>query len=400
MLFRSGIKEVSDYDASFFRFRRVERMLMRISARASWEKQTNTKAPRNMSARALAQSRGHLPAAPERAATVIPRVPSVRAAAVLASTHIAASEAGPSSGRSQALYLRSGSPIRTTAEPIVRPPPYIRPRVSAYCSHEYNPSVKLSKKEQAAQDRCTPLSDSDSDAESFYTDEEDTPTSSQSTVSASAQKPVLRTLPRRRFSSTLSTPPPPNSEPFKVRTTPFSRPGDLSQSPNILISHDYPCTPIWTSADDEKLRTAVYDPESPTKLLQKLEQGTMVELSKKALLPHADGDSEGPWLNAGVSYSKRSREEEEDDEELRRIWSPCKRAKTDATSPFELEFGDEDGLKLGDFAKGAMERFDLGIKPAGPLLESPFADAEGLYGSWVSDTFTPSSFELSSPGTD
>lgn len=396
-----GIKEVSDYDTYFFEFRRVGLALMRLSARSSWEKQTNTKAPRNMSAKTLAQSRGHLPAAPERSANVIPRAPSVRAAAAIASTHIAASEAGPSSGRPQALFLRSSSPTRAAAEPIVRPPPYIHPRVSAHCSREYNPTVKLSKKEQAAQDRCTPLSDSDSDAESFYTDEEDTPTSSQSTVSASVQEPVLCTLPRRRFSSTPSTPPPPNSEPFKVRTTPFSRPGDLSHSPNILISHDYPCTPIWTAADDEKLRTAEYDPDSPTKLLQKLEQSTMVRLSigKKALLPHADGDSEGPWLNAGASYSKRSREEEEDDE-LRRIWSPCKRAKTDTTSPFELGFGDEDGLKLGDFAKGAMEKYDLDIKPAISLLESPFADGEGLYGSWVSATFTPSPFDLSSPGTD
>lgn len=396
-----GIKEVSDYDTCFFKFRCMRPALMRISARASWEKQTNTKAPRNMSAKTLAQSRGHLPAAAERSANVIPRAPSVRAAAAIATTHIAASEAGPSSGRSHAVYLRSGSPIRVAAEPVVRPPPYI-PRVSVYCSHEYNPRVKLSKKEQAAQDRCTPLSDSDSDAESFYTDEEDTPDSSQSTVSASVQEPVLCTLPRHRFSSTPSTPPPPNSEPFKVRTTPFSRPGDLSHSPNILIPHDYPCTPIWTSADDEKLRTAEYDPDSPTKLLQKLEQSTMADLSigKKALLTRADGDSEGPWLNAGVSYSKRSREEEEDDEELRRIWSPCKRAKTDTTSPFDLGFGDEDGLALGDFAKGAIEKFDLDIKPAAPLLESPFADDEGLYGAWISDTFTPSSFGLPSPGTD
>jgi len=381
--------------------------LIRSSARASWEKQTNTKAPRNMSAKTLAQSRGHLPAAPDRPSNVTARAPSVRAAAALASTHITASEAGPSSGRSQALFLRSGSPIRVTTEPIVRPPSYIRPGLSAYCSREYNPNVKLSKKEQAAQDRCTSLSDSDSDVESLYTDEEDMPVSSQSTVSVSAQadhKPVLRTPPRRRFSSTPCTPPPPDAEPFKVRTTPFSRPGDLSHSPNILIPYDYPCTPIWTSADDEKLRTAEYDPNSPTKLLQKLEQSTMAHLpiGKKALRPHvcAEEDSEGPWLHAGASYYKRSREEEEDDEELRRIWSPCKRAKTDGASPFDLEFGDEDGLKLGDFARGAIERFDLEIKPAGPLLESPFAEDEGLCGSWMSDAFTPSSFDLSSPGTD
>lgn len=381
--------------------------LMGISARASWEKQTNTKAPRNMSAKTLAQSRGHLPAAPERSSNMAPRGPSVRAAAALASTHIAASEAGPSSGRSHALYLRSGSPIRVTAEPIVRPPAYIRPRLSAYFSREYNPQVKLSKKEQAAQDRCTSLSDSDSDVESLYTSEDDVPSSSQSTVSVSAQaehKPVLRSLPRHRFSSTPCTPPPPDAEPFKVRTTPFSRPGDLSHSPNIFIPYNYPCTPIWTEADDEKLRTAEYDPDSPTNLLQKLEQSTVTHLpiGKKALRPYvcADGDSEGPWLHAGASYYKRSREEEEDDEELRRIWSPCKRAKTDAASPFDLEFGEEDGLKLGDFAIGAMERFDLGIKPAGPLLESPFAEDEGLCGSWVNDAFTPSSFGLSSPGTD
>jgi hypothetical protein len=381
--------------------------LMGISARASWEKQTNTKAPRNMSAKTLAQSRGHLPAAPERASNVTPRAPSIRAAAALASTHIAASEAGPSTGRSQPLYLRCGSPIRVTIEPIVRPPPYIRPRLSAYCSREYNPKVKLSKKEQAAQDRCTSLSDSDSDVESFYTDEEDTPPSSQSTVSVSAQaerEPVLRTPPRHRFSSTPCTPPPPDAEPFKVRTTPLSRPGDLSHSPNVLIPYNYLCTPIWTSADDEKLRTAEYDPDSPTRLLQRLEQSAVTHLpvGKKALRPYVcvDGDGEGPWLHTGASYYKRSREEEEDDEELRRIWSPCKRAKTDTASPFDLEFGEEDGLKLGDFARRAMETFDLEIKPTAPLLESPFAEDEGLYGSWVSDAFTPLSFDLPTPGTD
>jgi hypothetical protein len=403
----TGTREVSDYDTCFFVSRRVELALMRLSARASWEKQTNTKAPRNMSARTLAQSRGHLPIAPERSSNVVPRAPSVRAAAAIASTHISASEAGPSNGRTQALHLRSGSPIRVTAEPIVRPRPYIRPRGSAYGAREHNTKVKLSQKEQAAQDRYTPLSDFDSDTESIYTDEEDIPPSSQSTVSVQAQaerQPVLRTPPRRRFSSTPCTPPPPDSEPFKMRTTPFSRPGDLSHSPNILIPYDYPCTPIWTSADDEKLRTAEYDPESPTKLLRKLEQSTMAHMpfGKKALRPYVcvDGDSEGPWLHAGASYYKRSREEEEEEEELRKIWSPCKRAKTDTASPFDLGFGEEDGLKLGDFAKGAMEKFDLEIKAAGPLLESPFADDEGLCGSWVSDAFTPSSFDFSSPGAD
>ena len=129
---------------------------------------------------------------------------------------------------------------------------------------------------------------------------------------------------------------------------------------------------------------------------------TDLPVGKKALLPHvcADGDSEGPWLHAGASYYKRPRGEEEDDEELRRICSPYKRAKTDAASPFDLEFGDEDGLKLGDFAIGAMERFDFGIKPAGPLLESPFAENEGLCGSWVNDAFTPLSFDLSGPSTE
>ena len=77
----------------------------------------------------------------------------------------------------------------------------------------------------------------------------------------------------------------------------------------VVTHSNYHCTPIWTSADDEKLRTAVYDPESLTKLLQKLEEGTMADLSKKA-----DGDSEGPWLNAGASYSKHSREEGDDEE--------------------------------------------------------------------------------------
>ena len=362
-----------------------------------------------MSAKTLAQSRGHLPAVPERSSNVAPRAPSIRAAAALASTHITATEAGPSSGRSQALVLRSGEPIRVTAEPIVHPPPYIRPRLSAFFAREYNPMVKLSKKEQAAQDRCTSLSDSDSDEESIYTDEEDVPSSSQSTLSVSAQaehNPVLRNPPRIRFSSPPCTPPPPDAEPFKICTTPFSRPGDLTHSPNILIPYNYPCTPIWTSADDEKLRTAEYDPDSPTSLLQRLEQSTVTHLpiGKKALRPYicadGDGNSEGPWLHTGASYYKRSREEEEDDEELRRIWSPCKRAKTDAASPFDLEFDEEDGLKLGDFARGAIERFDLGIKPAGPLLESPFAEDEGLCGSWVNDAFTPLPFDLSSPGTD
>ena len=32
---------------------------------------------------------------------------------------------------------------------------------------------------------------------------------------------------------------------------------------------------------------------------------------------------------------------------------------------------------LGDFVRGAMEGFDLGIKPTGPMLESPFAEDEG-----------------------
>ena len=39
--------------------------------------------------------------------------------------------------------------------------------------------------------------------------------------------------------------------------------------------------------------------------------------------------------------------------------------------------GEEDGLNLGDSVRGAMERFDLGIKPASPLLESLFAEDEG-----------------------
>ena len=92
--------------------------------------------------------------------------------------------------------------------------------------------------------------------------------------------------------------------------------------------------------------------------------------------------SEGPLLHAGASYHKRPRgEEENDDEELRRICSSYKRAKTDAASPFDLDFGDEDGFKLGDFAIAAMEPFDFGIKPAGPWLASPFAENAGLNGS-------------------
>ena len=108
--------------------------------------------------------------------------------------------------------------------------------------------------------------------------------------------------------------PPPLHRPTRNRSKYARRPSRAratfhSRPTSSFRSHDYHCTPIWTSADDEKLRTAVYDPESLTKLLQKLEEGTMADLSKKA-----DGDSEGPWLNAGASYSKRSREEGDDEE--------------------------------------------------------------------------------------
>ena len=47
-----------------------------------------------------------------------------------------------------------------------------------------------------------------------------------------------------------------------------------------------------------------------------------------------------------------------------------------------------------------MVPFDLGIKPAGQLLDSPFAADERPCGSWVNDAFTPSPFNLSSAGTD
>ena len=405
----TGIKEVSDDDTCFFGSRRVGQTLTRFSARASYEKQTKSKAPRNMSARTLAQSRGHLPLVPERSFNVVPRAPSARAAAAIASSHIAASEAGPSNSRLQTPLLRPGSPNRVTTAPVVCPPPYI------HLSRAHNPKVKLSRKEQAAQDRYTPLSDSDSDVESEYTDEEDEYPSPQSTETVSTQvtpEPVLSLPPRRRF-STPCTPPPPNAEPFKVQTTPLPRPGDHLDMPDVLISYNIACTPAWTAADSEKLRKAEYGLDSPTKLLQELEQKQnttgQASFGKRVLFPYIywDGD-EGPWMHAGASCSKRSREEDEEDEELRKVWSSCKRAKTDTASPFDVKFGEEDGLKLGDFAKGAMEGFGLEIKPLGPLresplgpsLETPFAEDEGLTGPWMSDAFTPSSYDLSGSGTD
>ena len=64
-----------------------------------------------------------------------------------------------------------------------------------------------------------------------------------------------------------------------------SWPGDLSHPRNILTPYNYPCTPTWMSADDEKLHTAEYDADSPANLLKKLEQGTVTHLpvGKKAL---------------------------------------------------------------------------------------------------------------------
>ena len=85
--------------------------------------------------------------------------------------------------------------------------------------------------------------------------------------------------------------------PFLVRVPPFSRSGDLPNSPNIFIPYNY-LTPIWASADDGKLRTAEYDPDSPTNLLQILEQSTvtLLPVRKKALHPYvcADGDGDYP----------------------------------------------------------------------------------------------------------
>jgi hypothetical protein len=147
-----------------------------------------------------------------------------------------------------------------------------------------------------------------------------------------------------------------------------------------------------TSEDDETLRTAEDDPDSPKKLLRKLEHNTVTHLpvGKKASRPYvcADGDL---WLHADSSYYKRSREEEEEKEkeELRRIWGPCRRAKRTRRVRSILVSARKTGLKLGDFSRGAIERFTLEIKTTGPLLDSPFAEDEGLCGSLAFHTPCP-----------
>jgi hypothetical protein len=322
--------------------------LTTFSARASYQKQTNTTPPRDLSAKVLAQSRGHLPQ-PVWASNAVPRPPSARVAAAVASSHIAASkasQAGPSNSNSK--------------EPIVRPPSHIRPRprprprASAHDSGDYNPNAKLSKKGRVAQARCaTPLSVSDSDESvSGNSDEGEGEGDGDDGgegegVTPSEPEVVPQTPPRRQLSATRrSTPPPPDGSPFKVSTTPISRPGDLAP----LVQS---CTPIWTAADDEKLRTE-YDPDSPTRLLAKLEQSWMTRVpsaqsARPAYTYTTTRHCEGPPLYLG---HKRSREEEDKDEERRHIiWNPWKRAKTDTKSPFDPAPA-EHGLKLGDFASG------------------------------------------------
>jgi hypothetical protein len=335
--------------------------LTTLSARASYQKQTNSTPPRDLSAEALAHSRGRLPQ-PEHAFNVVPHLPSTRAATAVASSHIAASkaeEAGPSKSNSrQALSLRSGSPIRTIKEPIVRPPSHIRPRprprMYAHDSGDYNPHAKLSKKGRVAQARCaTPLSVPDSDPESVSSNEDEDNEDNEDNegegdddegVTQSEPEAVPRTPPRRQLSR-RRTPPPPDGSPLKVATTPISRPGDFAP----LIQS---CTPIWTAADDEKLRTE-FDPDSPTRLLAKLEQSwmTRVPSAQSALPAYAYTTRHFQGLPLYLGH-KRSREEEDKDEERRSIiWNPWKRAKTDTKSPFDPAPGDG-GLKLSDFASG------------------------------------------------
>ena len=130
------------------------------------------------------------------------------------------------------------------------------------------------------------MSDPNSDVESIYTNEEDISVDSiglspSKTQARPPQSPPPRTLP--------------DAGPFKVRTTPFTRPGDRPHSPNILILYNYPRTPIWTSADDGEFDTAENDPDSPTKLLQKFEQSTVTRLpvGRKALCSYVCADSDG-----------------------------------------------------------------------------------------------------------
>ena len=111
--------------------------------------------------------------------------------------------------------------------------------------------VKLLKKELAPQDRCTSLSDSDSDVESIYTNEEGIPPSSQPNQNAgqsSAIPHVIALFPP-------CTPPPPDAFSPGRRFAPAQNP------------HPVQLPPTWILEDDEKPRTAEYDPDSPVHLL-------------------------------------------------------------------------------------------------------------------------------------
>ena len=97
----------------------------------------------------------------------------------------------------------SGS-IRITPKPIVCPPPYIRPGLSAWFSHEYNPTVKISKKSQASHGRCTceilirPLNQFTLTRKAYPVH-----LSRLYRFFPSRRKPVLRNPPCHRFSSPL-----------------------------------------------------------------------------------------------------------------------------------------------------------------------------------------------------
>jgi hypothetical protein len=350
--------------------------LTTLSARASYQKQTNSTPPRDLSAKVLAQTRGHLPQ-PVWAPNAVPRLRSARVAAAVASSHIApskAGQAGPSQSQSQS----------QSKELIVRPPSHIhprprprpRPRASAHDEGDYNPNIKLSKKERVAQARCaTPLSVPDSDPESVSSDEDEDEDKGEDEDEGEDEEKesedeeedegvTHRTPPPRQLAAIRrSTPPPPEGSPFKVSTTPISRPGDLAP----LVQ---PCTPIWTAADDEKLRTE-FDPESPTRLLAKLEQSWMTRVpAAKSVLPAyacTTGHFQGPPLYVG---HKRSREEEDKEERRHIIWNPWKRAKTDTKSPFDLAPAGH-GLKLADFASGATPASLYSTVPAFHALLPP-----------------------------
>jgi hypothetical protein len=339
---------VSDHHVLFFFF---FFSLTHFQRALPTSKQTNSTPPRDLSAKALAHSRGHLPQ-PIWASNAVPRPRSARVAAAVASSHIAASKAGEA-GPSQ------------SKEPIVRPLTHVRPRprprprphVSAHDSGKYNPNIKLSKNETSRASPSVPT------PRQFPTR---TPNRSQATrttrarargegddggededegVTPSEPEVVPQTPPRRQLSAAAGRP--------HRQTDPLSRsPRRPSRVPAISRPSSSRARLSGLAADDEKLRTE-YDPDSPTRLLAKLEQSWMTRVaSAQSVLPayaYTTGRFQGPPLYLG---HKRSREEEDKDEERRHIiWNPWKRAKTDTMSPFDPAPA-EHGLKLGDFASG------------------------------------------------